>query len=75
MKKVLTLVLFALFSTVIYGQDVTKVRGKVFDGKTGEPLPFVNVFFTNSSVGTTTDLDGSFSIDTRYATESVTASF
>ena len=45
------------------------------DAKTGEPLPFVSVFFTNSNVGTTTDLDGVFSIDTRYATESVTASF
>ena len=75
MKKVLILLVLGLITTISYTQDVTKVRGTILDGKTGEPLPFVNVFFTNSSVGTTTDLDGKFSIDTRYATESVTASF
>ncbi|MDG2451092.1 MAG: DUF5686 family protein [Saprospiraceae bacterium] len=75
MKKVLTILSLFIISSSILAQGVTKVRGKVFDIKTGEPLPFVSVFFTNSNVGTTTDLDGVFSIDTRYATESVTASF
>ena len=75
MRKVLSFLIFLSFSFLALGQGVTKVRGTVIDGKTGEPLPFVNVVFTNSSVGTTTDLDGKFSMDTRYATESVTASF
>ena len=75
MKKVLTILSLFIICSSILAQGVTKVRGKVFDIKTGEPLPFVSVYFTNSNVGTTTDLDGVFSIDTRYATESVTASF
>ena len=75
MKKVLTILSLFIISSSLFAQGVTKVRGKVMDAKTGEPLPFVSVFFTNSNVGTTTDLDGVFSIDTRYATESVTASF
>ena len=75
MKKVFTLLFLLLLTVSLFSQGVTKVRGKVFDAQTGEPLPFVNVIFTNSNVGTTTDLDGVFSLDTRYATESVTASF
>ncbi|MEE9374308.1 MAG: DUF5686 family protein [Saprospiraceae bacterium] len=75
MKKGILLLSLLFVSIIAFGQGVTKVRGNVFDGRTGEPLPFVNVLFTNSSVGTTTDLDGYFSIDTRYATETVTASF
>ena len=75
MKNLLVFLSFLLCIGSLFGQGVTKVRGVVYDDKTGQPLPFVNVFFTNSSIGTTTDLDGKFSIDTRYATPTVTASF
>ena len=40
----------------------TSVRGRVFDGETGEALPFVNVSFAGSSLGTMTDVDGSYSL-------------
>ncbi len=36
------------------------ISGKVFDLETGLPLPFVNVHFENSQVGTSTDSSGLF---------------
>lgn len=54
--------------------QVTKVRGTVTDASTGEPIPFVNVYFKNTTIGTSTDLDGTYSIETRYASDSVAAS-
>ena len=53
----------------------TVITGSVSDAATGEPLPFVNVAFKNSKVGTTTDIEGNFEIDTYYATDSLVASF
>ena len=41
----------------------TKVTGSVVDVNTGETLPFVQILFTGSSIGTTTDLDGLFSLE------------
>ena len=49
--------------------------GTITDAISGEPLPFVNVAFVDSRVGTTTDFDGKYSLDTYYATDSLRASF
>ncbi|WKV11313.1 mucoidy inhibitor MuiA family protein [Marivirga harenae] len=38
------------------------VKGKVTDGETGEPLPGVNVLVKGTAIGTTTDLQGNYSI-------------
>lgn len=54
--------------------QVTKVRGKVTDASSGEPIPFVNVYFKGTTIGTSTDLDGIYSIETRHASDSVAAS-
>jgi hypothetical protein len=53
----------------------TVVKGRVTDAATGEGLPFVNIAFVDSKIGTTTDLEGNYSIDTYYATDSIRASF
>lgn len=39
-------------------------NGKVEDYTTGEGIPFANVFFANSPVGTPTDLNGNFQLKT-----------
>jgi hypothetical protein len=44
------------------GQSV--VRGRVIDSETGEALPFVNIVYNEKGTGTTTSLDGHFSITT-----------
>ncbi len=53
----------------------TKVKGKVIDAETKEPLPFVNVFFVGATVGTTTDFNGNYSMSTQWGTNKVGASF
>lgn len=74
-KRFLLFLLFVLQLQILVAQDVTIITGKVVDKFTKEPLPFVDVFFINSNVGSSTDLDGFFRIDTRYATDSLTATF
>jgi hypothetical protein len=62
-----------LFATVCAAQK-TKVYGKVFDSKTKEALPFVNVFFKDSKIGTTTNFDGEYTLESYYATDYIAAS-
>ncbi|MDP4952245.1 MAG: carboxypeptidase-like regulatory domain-containing protein, partial [Flavobacteriales bacterium] len=68
----LTSILLAGLSAL--GQK-TKVSGKVTDAVTGEALPFVNILFVGTKSGTITDLDGNYSIETYYASDSLRASF
>ncbi|NNE54689.1 MAG: carboxypeptidase-like regulatory domain-containing protein, partial [Flavobacteriales bacterium] len=51
------------------------MSGRVVDADNGETMPFVNIHFKNSKIGTTTDLDGRYRIETYYATDSLVASF
>ena len=44
-----------LFVTSLSAQKVTRIRGKVFDAKTGEALPFVDVGLKGTNVGVSTD--------------------
>jgi len=56
-------------------QEVTVIVGKVVDAQTREALPFVDLYFPGTTIGSSTDLDGRYRIDTRYATDSLTATF
>lgn len=52
-----------------------KIAGRVTDGTTGDPLPFVNVIILGTSQGAATDIDGYYSIlNVRPGTYSVRAS-
>lgn len=53
----------------------TTIRGKVTDAATGDPLPFVNIVFTGTTIGTTTDFDGNYQISTSNPSDSLTASY
>jgi hypothetical protein len=53
----------------------TIVYGSVYDAQTKEPLPFVNVAFKGTKIGTTTSLDGTYRIETYYSADSLVASF
>ncbi len=59
MIKQLYLICFLLVSTIATSQ----VIGKVTDTE-GVPLPFVNVYIENSYIGTTTNDDGNYKLDT-----------
>lgn len=73
--KFLLLSLVVLFIATDAIAQKTVVRGKVTDAKTGESLPFVNLVFQDSKVGTSTDIDGNYVIETYYATDSLIATF
>ena len=63
-KKLLISLACALAALSAAGQS-TRVRGGVYDAETGEPLPFVGIYFDGTTIGITSDLDGRFSIETR----------
>lgn len=68
-------VLFLVFFSLNTWAQTTEVSGKVTDAATGEALPFVNVFFTGTTNGTTTDFDGFYKITTTAKVDSVTVSY
>lgn len=59
-----------LLGTALHAQ-VTRVHGTVTDAATGEPVPFANVAFIDARIGTTTDMDGRYTLETYYATDSL----
>jgi len=75
LKKYSLLSLFVLLFFVSNAQDVTRIKGVVLDSKTKEPLPFVNITFKGANVGTTTDFDGKYNLETQWAKPTLAASF
>lgn len=39
-----------------------QIHGVVTDSETGEPLPYINIYYDGKGVGTITDIDGKYSI-------------
>ncbi len=78
MKYHLRLVFFLLssflFSANITAQ-VTRVTGKITDAVTNETLPFVNIIFKGTAVGTSTDINGYFEIQAQRALDTIVVSF
>ncbi|MBK9177247.1 MAG: carboxypeptidase-like regulatory domain-containing protein [Flavobacteriales bacterium] len=73
MKQALryTVLIAAVSSATIAWAQSTVVSGRVTDAVTGEPLPFVNIAFRDSRVGTTSDMEGRYKMETYYATDSL----
>jgi hypothetical protein len=53
----------------------TVVQGKVTDAASGDPLPFVNIVFKGTTIGTTTDFDGNYTLRTTHPADSLIASY
>lgn len=77
MKRLLSAILIVFaFTNLAYSQgQITKVRGKVVDAQTNEPLPYVNVSFKNTTQGTITSEKGEFFLESRSATDTLLVSF
>jgi len=69
-KNYILLFLFLSIVVPVLGQS-TKLRGKVTDSQTKEVLPFVTVHFTKTSIGTITDFNGEYFLETREKVDSV----
>ncbi len=54
-----------LFFALRLGAQTTKVSGTVHDAQTGEAIPFAGIYFKNTTIGLTADIDGKFIIETR----------
>jgi hypothetical protein len=61
--KILSAILFFFLTSQVGFTQTGTISGKVTDSKTGEPLPFCNVFISNSTVATTTDIDGNYVLE------------
>jgi hypothetical protein len=61
--------IFSLSSVAV--AQTTKVKGRVTDAKTGEPIPFASVFFKNTTIGVSSDLDGYYTMETRKPTDGI----
>lgn len=72
--KYITTLLLLLIIGISFAQK-TEISGVVTDAQNGDTLPFVNVYFVGTKIGTTTDFDGKYAIDTYYASDSIAASF
>ncbi|OUV72858.1 MAG: hypothetical protein CBC83_06695 [Flavobacteriales bacterium TMED123] len=61
MKKLLSISLLLLLSTIIFAQSGT-IRGFVYDKESAEPIIFCNVSLAETTLGAPTDVNGFFSI-------------
>ena len=68
------------FSTLIlavasvFAQE-TIIQGKVIDAASGDPIPYANIVFKGTSIGTTSDFDGNYLLKTTKPTDSIFASY
>lgn len=65
MRRLGIIFLCLLVSVLAAAQGTTRVRGVVKDADTGEPLPFVGVYFDGTTIGISTDMEGRYSLETR----------
>ena len=67
------ILLFFVFSGLRAQETI--IRGKVTDAGSGDPLPFVNVYFKGTQNGATTDFDGNYLIRTTDIGDSLVAAY
>jgi len=69
------LILLLSFLDFRLSAQTTKVSGKVADASTLEPMPFVSIAFGKTGVGTTSDIEGQFTIQTDKTVDSLVVSY
>ena len=67
-------VLYVFFSGNASSQ-YTKVRGTIIDAETKEPLPFVNIAFSGIQIGSITNFNGEYFLETRQIVDSIKVSY
>lgn len=65
---------FLFFITISFGFSQTKVGGVVVDAK-NEPVAFANIVFVNSSIGTVSDENGKFYLESTSNHKKIEVSF
>jgi hypothetical protein len=73
-KKIVFL-LFTLFPLFAISQKNGFIRGTIYDGESGNPMPFVKVIIVGTTKVAISDLDGTFSIETAPGVFSIRLTF
>ena len=68
--KTLVCIILCSLSTLGWAQ-MTKINGTVTDATNGEPIAFANIVFKATNVGTLSDENGKFFIETRNAADTL----
>lgn len=75
MKKLLIIAFLGLFQ-LAFSQDRGTIKGTVTDKEmASEPLPFANVFIKGTSIGSTTDMDGNYTMSAPSGNQTIVFSF
>ena len=64
MIKKLLIFIFSFFLIVNISAQTTEISGKVTEKATGSPIPYANLVFSGSFIGTTTDINGNYTLKT-----------
>ncbi len=72
--KSFAILCFCLIAGACLGQT-TIIRGKITDAETGEALPAVTIVFQGTTVGTISNFDGSYTLESNRPADSVSISF
>ncbi|HON17622.1 MAG TPA: DUF5686 family protein [Salinivirgaceae bacterium] len=72
--RFLLLIALLFITPTVFGQ-LTRVRGKVTDASTNEPIPFVNIAFKNTTIGVISDFNGNYAIETRAKVDTLIFSY
>lgn len=67
------LILLLTFWTLGASAQMTRIRGKVTDAKTGEPIPLASIAVPETSLAVTTDFDGNYFLETRRQVTEIVA--
>ncbi len=72
-KYLLLPFVFWAFTLGATGQN-TEITGKITEAGTGVPIPYVNIVFPGTYIGTTTDINGNYSLSTSKAGKEIEVS-
>jgi outer membrane receptor protein involved in Fe transport len=60
--KCVLFIFITIFPGIIFSQQVTEIKGIVYDNNNQNPIEFATISIKNSAAGTTTDAEGRFKI-------------
>ncbi len=72
--KTLCILIACLLPSWGWSQE-TIVSGKVTDVNSGDPIPYANVVFVGTTIGVTTDFEGTYALRTQTPTDSIVVSY
>ena len=74
-KRYILFALIVIINTFYTNSQVTRIKGRVRDAETGEPIPYVSIFIKGTSVATITNDSGAYQLNFRIKADSLSASF